>query len=129
MITYYELDNPLTVWNLSADGTKTVLSKGDMYDYAKFDTYDKYSAFMRGNNGYSTIEGDGEGSILVIKDSYANCFIPFLTANYAKIGVVDLRNYNLSIDDLMESEGYDQVLILYNFQSFKSDARLPNLNR
>ena len=47
----------------------------------------------------------------------------------AKIGVVDLRNYNLSIDDLMESEGYDQVLILYNFQSFKSDARLPNLNR
>ena len=129
VITYYELDNPLTVWNLSADGTKTVLSEGDMYDYAKFDTYDKYSAFMRGNNGYSTIEGDGEGSILVIKDSYANCFIPFLTANYAKIGVVDLRNYNLSIDDLMESEGYDQVLILYNFQSFKSDARLPNLNR
>ena len=129
VITYYELDNPLTVWNLSADGTKTVLSEGDMYDYAKFDTYDKYAAFMRGNNGYSTIEGDGEGSILVIKDSYANCFIPFLTANYDKIGVVDLRNYNLSIDDLMESEGYDQVLILYNFQSFKSDARLPNLNR
>ncbi len=129
VITYYQLDNPLTVWSLSADGTKSVLSEGDMYDYSKFDTYDKYAAFMRGNNGYSTIEGDGEGSILVIKDSYANCFIPFLTANYAKIGVVDLRNYNLSIDDLMESEGYDQVLILYNFQSFKSDTRLPNLNR
>ena len=129
VITYYQLDNPLTVWSLSADGTKSVLSEGDMYDYSKFDTYDKYAAFMRGNNGYSTIEGDGEGSILVIKDSYANCFIPFLTVNYAKIGVVDLRNYNLSIDDLMESEGYDQVLILYNFQSFKSDTRLPNLNR
>ena len=91
--------------------------------------YDKYAMFLHGNNGLSRIEGDGTGRILVIKDSYANCFIPFLTANYAKIGVVDLRNYNLSIDDLMESEGYDQVLILYNFQSFKSDARLPNLNR
>jgi len=84
---------------------------------------------MRGNNGYSTIEGDGEGSILVIKDSYANCFIPFLTANYEKIGVVDLRNYNLSVDRLMESEGYEKVLLLYNFQSFKADTRLPSLNR
>ena len=128
-ITYYALPNPLTVWNVSPTGQLSQLSTGDMYDYSKFEVYDKYAAFMRGNNGYSTIEGDGEGSILVIKDSYANCFIPFLTANYEKIGVVDLRNYNLSVDRLMESEGYEKVLLLYNFQSFKADTRLPSLNR
>ena len=43
--------------------------------------------FLDGNNGYSVIEGNGTGSILVVKDSYANSFIPYLTANYAKIGV------------------------------------------
>ena len=86
--------------------------------------------FLHGNNGYSTIEGSGTGSILVIKDSYANCFIPFLTDNYAKIGVVDLRNFkSIDPDALMEQEGYDQVLLLYNFQSFKSDGNLVYLNR
>ena len=86
--------------------------------------------FLHGNNGYSTIEGNGTGSILVIKDSYANCFIPFLTANYAKIGVVDLRNFkSIDPDALMEQEGYNQVLLLYNFQSFKSDGNLVYLNR
>ena len=29
----------------------------------------------------------------------------------------------------MEQEGYDQVLLLYNFQSFKSDGNLVYLNR
>lgn len=42
----------------------------------KFNTRDKYAAFLDGNNGYSVIEGDGEGSILVVKDSYANSFNP-----------------------------------------------------
>ena len=90
---------------------------------------DKYATFLYGNNGYSEIQGDGEGSILLVKDSYGNCFAPFLTANYGKIGVVDLRNYPYGIDELIESEGYEHVLILYNFQSFKSDSYLYNINR
>ncbi len=50
--------------------------------------------FLHGNNGLSRVQGDGSGRILVIKDSYANCFVPYLTANYADIDVVDFRNYN-----------------------------------
>ena len=53
--------------------------------------------FLHGNNGLSRIKGDGTGRILVIKDSYANCFAPYLTANYADIDVVDFRNYNYGL--------------------------------
>lgn len=127
-ITYYPLPNQLTVYDIKGENDFVPKSVTDLYDYATFDTRDKYGAFLYGNNGYSTIEGSGEGSILIIKDSYANCFVPFLTANYEKIGVVDLRNFSYGIDSLLEHEGYDQVLILYNFSSFKSDARLPYLN-
>ena len=129
-ITYYDLNNPLTIYQTGADGSVAPQETTGLYDLKKLDTRDKYAMFLHGNNGYSTIEGNGTGSILVIKDSYANCFIPFLTANYAKIGVVDLRNFkSIDPDALMEQEGYDQVLLLYNFQSFKSDGNLVYLNR
>lgn len=75
------------------------------------------------------IEGDGEGSILVVKDSYGNCFVPYLTKNYAKIGVVDFRDFHYGLDTTIEKEGYDQILILYNFQTFMSDRDVINLIR
>ena len=53
------------------------------------------------------------GRILVIKDSYANCFAPYLTANYAQIDVVDFRNYNYGLYQLIADNDYDQILVLY----------------
>ena len=102
-----------------ADGETTGL-----YDTAKLDVYDKYAMFLHGNNGLSRIKGDGTGRILVIKDSYANCFAPYLTANYADIDVVDFRNYNYGLDKLIADNDYDQLLVLYSFDSFKSDPYL-----
>ena len=67
---------------------------------------------------------DSTGRILVIKDSYANCFVPYLTANYADIDVVDFRNYNYGLDKLIADNAYDQLLVLYSFDSFKSDPYL-----
>ena len=92
--------------------------------------YDKYAAFLHGNNGLSRVEGDGEGRILVVKDSYANSLIPFLTANYAQIDVIDLRNYNYGLDGLIAENGYDQILVLYSFDSFKErPLPLPGRHR
>ena len=91
---------------------------------SKLTVYDKYAMFLHGNNGLSRVQGDGTGKILVIKDSYANCFVPYLTANYADIDVVDFRNYNFGLDQLIADNDYDQILVLYSFDSFKSDPYL-----
>lgn len=128
-ITYYPLDNPMTIFDIGAETEYTPRTTESMINTEKFGTRDKYAAFLDGNNGYSVIEGNGEGSILVVKDSYANCFVPFLTANYEKIGVVDLRNFSYGLDSTIESEGYDQVLILYNFQTFIADNRVVYMDR
>ena len=77
--------------------------------------------FLHGNNGLSRVEGDGTGKILVIKDSYANSFVPYLTANYAAIDVVDFRNYNYGLDQLIADNDYDAILVLYSYSSFTSD--------
>ena len=99
-LTYYDLDNPLTIYTVTGPGMPTEGQTTGLYDLDKLDVYDKYAAFLHGNNGLSRVEGDGEGRILVIKDSYANSFVPFL------------------------ENGYDQILVLYSFDSFKSDPYL-----
>ena len=86
----------------------------------KAETADKYAMFLYGNQGYVTIEGSGEGRVLVVKDSYANSFVPYLTENYAEICVIDPRSYRNSIDALMQREQFDQVLLLFSFQTYST---------
>ena len=128
-ITYYPLPNQMTIYNITGEAQYEPMTTENLINTDKFATRDKYAAFLDGNNGYSVIEGDGEGSILVVKDSYANSFIPYLTANYEKIGVVDFRNFKYGLDSTIEREGYDEVLILYNFQTFISDTDLIYISR
>ncbi|MBP8889348.1 MAG: hypothetical protein KBG50_05165, partial [Ruthenibacterium sp.] len=74
--------------------------------------------------GYSVLEGNGTGSILIIKDSYANAFIPYLVEDYASIGIVDFRYLNEKVDSLIERGGYDEILVLFSFQGFMDDMTL-----
>ena len=128
-ITYYPLPNQMTIYNITGEAQYEPMTTENLINADKFATRDKYAAFLDGNNGYSVIEGDGKGSILVVKDSYANSFIPYLTANYEKIGVVDFRNFKYGLDSTIEREGYDEVLILYNFQTFIADTDLIYISR
>lgn len=128
-ITYYPLDNSMTIYRITGEAQYESETTENLINTEKFDTRDKYAAFLDGNNGYSVIEGNGTGSILVVKDSYANSFIPYLTENYAKIGVVDFRNFKYGLDSTIQQEGYDQILILYNFQTFISDTNLIYISR
>ncbi len=120
-LTYYDIPNNLSVFNTSLTEEESIES-GSVYNFDAFDTRDKYSAFLRGNNAYSELQGDGEGKILVVKDSFANSFIPFLTANYEQIGIVDFRLNTMLLDDIMAEYGYEQVLFLYSFDSFTNDS-------
>lgn len=99
---------------------------GPLYEYSDFETRDKYKAFLRGNNAYSVLEGNGEGSILVVKDSYANAFVPYLVENYAQIGIVDLRYTVEKVDSFIQRGGYDKVLGLYSFAGFAEDTNFAS---
>lgn len=125
-ITYYDLPNQMQIYTVQPDGSLVAAAAGPtgLYDPAQWSRYDKYAAFLYGNNGFTRIQGDGTGSVLVVKDSYANSFVPYLTANYATIDVVDFRAYPGSLDPRIREGDYDQILVLYSFASFKSDQYL-----
>lgn len=124
-ITYYDIPNQMAVYRVQKDGTMAAPeTTTGLYNMAQWQEYDKYAAFLYGNNGYSRIEGNGTGSILVVKDSYANSFVPYLTENYATVDVVDFRGYASGLDSLIAGNDYDTILVLYSFASFKADLYL-----
>lgn len=129
-LRYYPLDLPLTVKQFALDGSEYAAESGPLYDLDKLATRDQYAMFLRGNNGYSTIPGTGpaERRILVLKDSYANCFVPFLTADYGQVDVVDLRTWKYNVENLINMFDYDDILLLYSFQNFASETSVFYLN-
>ncbi len=103
----------------------------ELYDYNKSSEYDKYGIFLYGNPGLGIIKSksaDTNKSMLIFKDSYANCLIPYLTANYEEIVVVDLRYYNDSVKKLMDDYSDSDVCMLFNFSHLNEDNHFYRLN-
>ena len=67
---------------------------------------------------------DSDRVLLMFKDSYANCFIPFLTPYFKEIVVVDPRYYYEDVQELIEAEEVTDVLYLYNANTFFTDNSL-----
>ncbi len=90
---------------------------------------DKYSYFLNNQNTIVEIVNPNitDGSHLVlVKDSYANSLIPFLTDYYAKITVIDTR-YMLGASDFINANDVTDVLILFNMGTVYADPALDNL--
>ncbi|WBW98214.1 DHHW family protein [Oceanirhabdus sp. W0125-5] len=109
-------------------------NKTESYDTYYFDDNlhkkDKYTVFLNGNNPQLKITTDNKNNkkIMVIKDSYAHCFIPFLSAHYEEIHVIDPRYYKVNLKEYVNENNINEVLFLYNVSNFTEDGALPWIN-
>ncbi|WP_059050911.1 DHHW family protein [Paenibacillus senegalimassiliensis] len=100
-----------------------------LYAENRLDEKDKYAVFLDGNHVLIRIVTGGppEKKLLVVKDSYANSLIPFLTEHYGEIDVVDLRYFTDSLLDLIRERGFQDMVILYNIKTFVEDPSILNV--
>lgn len=98
----------------------------EFYQLDNLDTKDAYTVFGGSNHPMYTIKTPTESNkrLLLIKDSYANSFIPFIAQQYREVVVVDPRYFFDSIDDIIEAESITDVLFLYNANTFFEDDSL-----
>lgn len=96
------------------------------YDTSKLNTRDKYALFFGGNHAQIKISTPTESNntLLVLKDSYANSFVPFLAQHYRKIIMIDPRYYYGDLEQLLQVENVQEVLYLYNANTFFADTSL-----
>lgn len=122
LITYYDVPN----LSVSIDG----IPVDNINDNSKWSSSDKYSAFLRGNNGLTIIQNNdisNNNKILVLKDSFGNSFIQYLVNNYKEVYVVDLRGFIGSFNEFFKSNNFDDVLIMYNFINLADDVNISKI--
>lgn len=127
----YEKD-VLEIWKLADEDEYEVVADGEdiggFYSRDHLATSDRYSVFLDGTHDLTTITkkgGDGRETLLIAKDSFANCLIPFLAREYDIIAV-NLRT-NTNISYLAEEHHADAVLIVYNVENLITSGDLGNV--
>ena len=100
-----------------------------LYDSSKLKEKDQYTVFLGGNSSLLDIRTVSTSTkrLLLVIDSFANSFIPFLTPYYREIVVVDPRYYSGTINDLMDSYRISEVLFLYSGNTFFKDNNISGV--
>ena len=122
----------LEIWDSSTDTVTVSITDGDgtdmvsdsMFFREHLEELDKYPVFLDGNHALTTIQNPDAkgGTLLIIKDSYAHGFAPFLAENYQTIYLLDLRYYRGKISDFAAENGVDELLFLYGTSTLLTDT-------
>lgn len=118
-------NDPDYVVDYGSEGKKTTT----VYDMEKQMDSDAYAVYFGGNHPLIHISTTSQEDkrLLVFKDSYANCFLPFLLPYYSEITILDPRYYYEDINQLILDSQISDVLFLYNMNTFFSDHSLYEL--
>lgn len=113
------------VVNYVDEGRKTT----SLYDSSRLEGSGKYGVFLGGSTSVADIKTVSTSGrrLLVVKDSFADCFIPFLTPYYREIVVVDPEHYSGTMADIMETYRITDTLILYSGNSFFTDNNISGV--
>lgn len=114
IIAYYPNDtNDMKFW----DKSNTEYDWHVITDVNGWDTSALYTCFIGGDNPLSIIENpnvqDGS-SCLVLKESYGNCFVPFLVDHYQTVYVVDFRYAQQNVLQLMQEKNIRDLIVINN---------------
>lgn len=96
-----------------------------LYERKHLDTKNKYAVFLDDNHPFIRIhtENTNDRNLLLIKDSYANCFVPFAVNHYENVYMIDLRYYMGDIESIVEEYEITDMLVLYDVIHFIENYR------
>ena len=92
--------------------------------------FNRYNVFLSKNTFQIEITTKAKTgkTLLLIKDSFANCFVPFLTENYDRIILIDYRYGKLPIGQILDKyEDITDVLVMFNTEKFMQNTKLAGL--
>lgn len=100
-----------------------------LYDSSRLEGSDQYEVFLGGDTSVIDIRTASESSrrLLIVKDSFANCFIPFLAPHFREIVVVDPHYYSGTLQELLGTYRISDVLFLYSGNGFFQDNSLSGV--
>ena len=134
-IAYYEHADTVSLYVPKEEISYYVTYDGEekeyttIYDDQKQYSNNPYEIFFGGNHGKIEIQtnAEKENKLLLIKDSYANSFLPFILSEYREIIVIDPRYYYENIDEVIKDKQITDILLLYNMNTFFEDTSFDDM--
>lgn len=99
------------------------------FDFTFLEKKDKYSIYFGGNHSkvvINTNKNNGK-QLLLIKDSFANSFVPYLFDDFEKIVMIDLRYFNSDLDTVLKENNITDILFLYETSNLLTDKGILKL--
>ncbi len=128
---FYRNDT-IEIWHLPDDDEYEIIADGELsdgfYNREYIEKSDKYSLFLDGTHDTTIIrkkDGTERETLLIAKDSFANCLIPFLAREY-DIVALDLAA-NTYVSAFATNYNADAVLIVFNTENLITTGHLGNL--
>lgn len=72
---------------------------------------------------------NNEKKLLLIKDSYADCFIQFLIQHYSEIAVISPEHMEKPLSSFINPDNYEQTLFLFGIDSMGNENLLNLINK
>ena len=128
----YVPEEGITVTSRTYDASGKITEEPrQLYDESFLEKKDKYSMFLGGQQALGIVKtGNADKpKLLIIRDSYSDSLVPFLTPHFSEIHLIDPRYYKLSASQYIADNGIDQALVLYAVPNFVTDANLVWITR
>lgn len=93
--------------------------------------FNRYNVFFSKNTAriHITTKAQTKRNLLLVKDSFANCFVPFLAGDYGEIWMADCRYGKENVRDFLAGhEEITDVLVMYSVKKFMQDTNLGALD-
>ena len=115
IIDIYDYAEGAKVLSCICTGSDGSTFEGCIYDRSRLDSSDMYSMYLGEAVPFMkiTTSANTEKKLLVIKDSYGDCFIPFLTQHYKEIAVISPEDMEGCLSDYININEYGQTLFLF----------------
>ena len=75
-----------------------------IYERKYLESKDPYAVFFNSNQASTVVYGEGDGKLLILKDSYANSFAQFVVDDYAETHMIDLRFFRSPVKKYIEEQ-------------------------
>lgn len=127
-VTYYDLPYATTC-TLYADAYGEG-QPADIYYEAETGGENTYGVFINGDQPKFIIQSevDNDKKIAVVKESFGNAFVPYLSANYSEVHVLDMRSCGITdLKGYCKENGISEVLFINNVMSANSADRIADV--
>ena len=111
----------MKIYNSDGSGFKSDM----LVDVSKGNKNSKYMTFLAGDHALCVITNESlpdAPNCVIVKDSFGNCFAPFLTQNYHTVYVMDYREYRaMGMRRFVEEYDIQDVILIPNLAATQTE--------